>query len=56
MEVGCGTGFVLSGIARALLQIRLTGSEIFIEGLAFAANRLPGAVFLQMDARSIPVR
>ena len=55
MEVGCGTGFVLEGISHALPSMQLVGSEIFPEGLAFAAERIDGgAKFLQMDARQIP--
>ena len=55
MEVGCGTGFVLKGIALAFPSIQLNGSEIFPEGLAFASEKMEGgAKFLQMDARQIP--
>jgi len=54
LEVGCGTGFVLSGIARELPQARLVGTEIFVEGLGFAAQRVPGAELMQMDARKLP--
>jgi SAM-dependent methyltransferase len=54
LEVGCGTGFVLSGIAKAFPHARTTGSEIYTAGLAFAAKRLPGAELLQMDARKLP--
>ena len=55
MEVGCGTGFVLKGIAAAFPSVRLVGSEIFPEGLVFAAARVgERAEFLQMDARQIP--
>lgn len=53
-EIGCGTGFVLSGIAAANPNLSLTGSEIFMEGLCFAAQRLPNASLMQMDARHIP--
>jgi SAM-dependent methyltransferase len=56
MEIGCGTGFVLSGIQRALPQLALCGSEIFSAGLSFAAERLPGVELFQMDARRIPFR
>ena len=56
MEIGCGTGFVLSGIKRALPELSLSGSEIFSEGLTFAAERLPGVELFQMDARRIPFR
>ena len=53
-EVGCGTGFVLEGIRERFPGTRLVGSEIFLDGLAFAKARLPGVEFYQMDARSIP--
>jgi SAM-dependent methyltransferase len=54
LEVGCGTGFVLSGIAQAFPKARTVGSEIYTTGLAFAAKRLPGVELLQMDARKLP--
>lgn len=54
LEVGCGTGFVLSGIQQAFPDMTLSGSEIFTEGLAFAKQRLPGVSLFQMDARCIP--
>ena len=55
-EVGCGTGFVLSGIRNALPALALNGSEVFSAGLSFAAQRLPGVELFQMDARRIPFR
>lgn len=54
LEIGCGTGFVLSGIRRALPALKLSGAEVFSEGLSYAEARVPGASFLQMDARHIP--
>ena len=54
MEIGCGTGFVLSGIQRYFLGLKLSGSEIFSEGLDFAKRRLPDVKLFQMDARRIP--
>ncbi|AWB33072.1 SAM-dependent methyltransferase [Orrella marina] len=54
LEVGCGTGFVLSGIARACPKLALSGSEIFLAGLSHAAERVPSAHFMQMDARRVP--
>lgn len=54
LEVGCGTGYVLTALAAAFPQARVAGSEIFSAGLSFAASRLPGAGFMQMDARDIP--
>lgn len=54
LEVGCGTGFVLSGITQAFPKARTAGSEIYTAGLVFAAKRLPGVELLQMDARKLP--
>lgn len=54
LEVGCGTGFVLSGIAKARPDMSLHGSEIFLDGLVHAAIRVPDAQFMQMDARRVP--
>lgn len=54
LEIGCGTGYVLSGIAERYPAAQLYGSEIFITGLSFAASRQSGAQFMQMDARYIP--
>ncbi len=51
LEVGCGTGFVLSGLASAFPQVKLSASELFSDGLRFAAERAPRASFMQMDAR-----
>lgn len=54
LEIGCGTGFVLSGVSAACPHLKLVGSEISSAGLAHAAKRVQGAEFLQMDARAIP--
>lgn len=54
LEVGCGTGFVLSAVAKAFPEAALQGSEIFTAGLGIASRRLPAVTFLQMDARKIP--
>jgi SAM-dependent methyltransferase len=56
LEIGCGTGFVLSGLREAFPKLNLSGSEVFSEGLGFAAARLPGVELFQMDARHIPFR
>lgn len=56
LEIGCGTGFVLSGVRAAFPQAALSGSDIFIESLAFAVQRAPDAFLFQMDARHIPFR
>jgi SAM-dependent methyltransferase len=54
LEIGCGTGFVLSGISQTFPKAVLKGSEIFTDGLKFAAIRLPHVKLMQMDARQIP--
>jgi SAM-dependent methyltransferase len=54
LEIGCGTGYVLTGISKRFPRSTLHGSEIFIAGLGFAAERLSSAKFMQMDARNIP--
>lgn len=54
LEIGCGTGYVLSGLADAFSGVRFHGSEIFTAGLAYAVSRQPTINFMQMDARQIP--
>ena len=54
LEIGCGTGYVLAGVAQAYPAATLVGSEIFSVGLPYAASRAKTAELLQMDARQIP--
>ena len=54
LEIGCGTGFVLSGFRQRFPDLRLAGSEIFANGLRFAERRVPGVMLFQMDARQLP--
>ena len=54
LEIGCGTAYVLSGVAKKFPHATLSGSEIFLAGLGFAAARLPVVKFMQMDARELP--
>jgi len=54
LEIGCGTGFVLSRIHTAFSTVNMVGSEIFDQGLRYAKQRLPDATLIQMDARQIP--
>lgn len=54
LEIGCGTGYVLAGVAQAFSEAAVTGSEVFSVGLPFAASRLRQTELLQMDARHIP--
>ena len=53
-EIGCGTGFVLVGIGKALPRLTLGGGEVSSVGLRLAADRVPGVDLFQMDARQIP--
>jgi len=52
LEIGCGTGYVLSGVSKVFQQSGLYDSEIFTTGLGFAASQLPSGSFMQMDARN----
>lgn len=55
MEVGCGTGYVLAALAKTLPQASITGSEIYTNGLGYAAKRLQNrAALFQMDATDLP--
>ncbi len=54
LEVGCGNGFVLAGLRAARPQLRLTGVELFTEGLRIAERRVPDVELLQADARRLP--
>lgn len=53
LEVGCGTGFVISGIAKAFPALVLEASEYFEDGLVFARQRLPQCRFRQLDATAM---
>lgn len=54
LEIGCGTGYVLSGIKKYCPDLALSGSEIYVSGLGFASQRLDNVELFQMDARKIP--
>jgi SAM-dependent methyltransferase len=56
LEIGCGTGYALSGVRAAFPSAELMGSEIISAGIEFAQMRVPSAHIVQMDARSIPYR
>jgi SAM-dependent methyltransferase len=53
LEVGCGTGFVISGISKAMPNLELEASEYFEDGLAFARQRLPQCHFRRLDATAM---
>jgi ubiquinone/menaquinone biosynthesis C-methylase UbiE len=49
-EIGCGTGFTLSGIQKDFPSMALSGCDIFSKGLDYAQKRVKRAEFYQMDA------
>jgi len=55
LEIGCGTGNVLTALC-GIPNLRLTGSEIYLQGLRYARTRLPDVEFIQLDATDIPFR
>lgn len=54
LEVGCGTGYVLTGVNKQFPDLALAGSELFAEGLKFARKRVATAEFFELDARKLP--
>jgi SAM-dependent methyltransferase len=52
LEVGCGTGFVLQGLAHAFPSLRLTGADYLEAALDVARARVPGATFIHADAHT----
>jgi SAM-dependent methyltransferase len=55
LEIGCGIGGVV-GELRQLPNLRLTASEISLQGLRHARARFPDVDFIQLDATDIPFR
>jgi len=54
LEIGCGSGYVLGGVAAALPGIRLSAVEMFAIAIAIARRRVPAAAFYQADAANLP--
>lgn len=54
MEIGCGTGVVMSNFSREIPRLKYLGTEVYISGLELAKQRLPTGSFIQMDAMNIP--
>src|SRR5262249_18019504 len=55
LEIGCGIGGVVSEL-RDLPNLRLTASEIYLQGLRYARSRFPDVDFIQLDATEMPFR
>jgi ubiquinone/menaquinone biosynthesis C-methylase UbiE len=51
LDVGCGSGDNLAGLAHAMPHLALSGVDISGEALALAAQRLPGASFRVLGAQ-----
>jgi SAM-dependent methyltransferase len=54
LEIGCGNGFVMAGLAKHRPEVSFHGAEAYLSGLSRAQKRLPKAEFVQMDVRQIP--
>lgn len=54
LEIGCGTGYVLSGVAEAFPPMRIAGSDAFVEALEYVKRRVPQADLLVTDGRRVP--
>jgi len=54
LEIGCGTGYVLSALEYAFPGLSISGSEIFVNGLSYAKDRVSRCDLFQVDARNIP--
>lgn len=54
LEIGCGTGFVLSAIEKSFPDISLFGGDLYAESLPFASKRLKRTQLFQINAKSIP--
>jgi SAM-dependent methyltransferase len=54
LEVGCGNGYVLGGVADRHPDMRIAGTDLSASGLQNARRRIPGAMLLRSDARELP--
>ncbi len=53
-EIGCGTGNVLKAVSADNPHMNVTGSEIYLSALDYAAKRVPHADLIQADACRFP--
>jgi SAM-dependent methyltransferase len=53
-EIGCGTGCVLQAISAENPNMTVTGSEIYLSALDYAAQRAPHASLIQADICRFP--
>src|SRR5258708_160079 len=50
LEIGCGTGEFIREIAGDS-DLKITGSEIYLKGLVYAREKIPGVEFVQFDVK-----
>ena len=55
LEIGCGIGGVVAELRR-FSHLKLTASEIYLQGLRYARSRFPDVDFIQLDATAMPFR
>jgi len=53
VDVGCGTGFVLAGIADACPGVSLSGTDFLDTGVTMTQARLPQVACSRQDARTL---
>ena len=53
-ELGCGSGYVLSGVRAGLPRLDVSGSELFSAGLSVARRRLGDTPLYRIDGRALP--
>lgn len=56
LEIGCGTGVVISAVSKTFPHTSLIGGECFEEAMAIAKQRVPNVQFIKLDAREIPFK
>lgn len=54
LEIGCGTGFVLSSLVKARPKTKFFGGEAYLSGLRHARERIPSVELAQMDGFFLP--
>jgi SAM-dependent methyltransferase len=53
LEIGCGIGGVVAELQK-VPNLRLVGSEIYLQGLRYARSKYPEVEFVQLDASEMP--
>jgi len=55
LEIGCGNGFVLEAVKAAVPDLKVYGSDLFIDALQIASRNIHGIDFYQMNSEIIPM-